>query len=144
MATAAVSSFGTLLKAGDGGSPTEVFTTIAEVKDISGPSMEQGTEEVTTHSSPARFREFIPTLLDGGEVTFDVNFIGDATQGPADGVYDDMVDGTKRNYTITFPTTGADVVTFAAYVTGFEPDAPVEGVLGASITLKITGQPVWS
>lgn len=144
MATEAVSGYGTLLKAGDGTTPTEVFTTIAEVKDISGPGMEQGTEDVTTHSSPGRAREFIPTLLDGGEVSFDVNLIFDATQGPASGLYDDMIDGTRRNYQLAFPTDGNDVCLFAAYVTGYEPDAPVDGVLGASITLKVTGLPVWS
>lgn len=143
MATEAVAGYGTLLKIGDGAGP-EVFTTIAEVKDISGPSIDQGTEEVTTHSSPGRAREFIATLLDGGEVSFDVNWTADATQGPDSGLYDDMIDGTRRNFQLAFPTETNDVCTFPGIVTGYEFDAPVEGVLGASITIKVTGLPVWS
>ena len=70
----AISAFGTLLKVGDGGG-TEVFTTIAEVKEISGPSISVDTVELTTHSSSGAWKEYLPTLIDAGEVTFDVNFI---------------------------------------------------------------------
>ncbi len=147
MATGAVSSFGTLLKIGNGGTPTETFTTIAEVRDISGPAFAVGTEDVTNHDSSG-WREFIPTIIEAGEVTFDVNFKGDATQGFASGsLYDDMIDKTKRNFQIVLPSgVGAanDTGAFAAYVTGFELAAPVEGVLSASITLMITGSVTWS
>src|SRR5690349_12619939 len=102
-ASEAVSSFGTLLAIGDGGG-SEVFTNIAEVKDISGPSLGIGTEEVTTHLSPGGVREFIGTLTDPGEVSFDINFIGDDTQGPADGLYADAIARVKRNFKLTFPT----------------------------------------
>lgn len=141
MATGALSSFGTLIKMGDGASP-EVFTTIAEVRDISGPSWALGTEEVTNHDS-AGWREYIPTLLEAGEVSFDINFKGDATQGFAAGsVYAAMTGKVKKNFTITLPSgVGAtnDVLSFAGYVTGFELAAPVEGVLSASLTIMITG-----
>ena len=84
--TQAVSSNGTLLKMGDGGSP-EAFTTIAEVLDITGPQLEAGTEEVTNQDS-AGWREYIVTLLSGGEVSFDVNWFNDVTQGFDTGLMD--------------------------------------------------------
>lgn len=147
MATGALSSFGTLLKIGNGGSPTETFTTIAEVRDISGPAFAVGTEDVTNHDSSG-WREHIPTIIEAGQVTFDINFKGDATQGFATGsLYDDMVDKTKRNFQIVLPSgVGAtnDIGAFAAYVTGFELSAPVEGVLSASVTLQITGAVTWA
>ena len=144
MATGALSSFGTLIKMGDGGTPTETFTTIAEVRDISGPAFALGTEEVTNHDS-AGWREYVPTLLEAGEVSFDLNFKGDATQGFAAGsVYSAMTGKTKKNFTITLPSgvgSSNDVISFAGYVTGFEISAPVEGVLSASLTIMITGAP---
>lgn len=143
MPTIAVSSTGTLLKIGDGASPTEVFTTIAEVKDISGPSVALGTEEVTSHDSGG-WREFVPTLLEGGEVTFDLNFNAGNTQGFSGGLYDDMIDKTRRNFKIVLPTTTSKTGSFAAYVTGFELAAPVEGVLTASVTLMISGSITWA
>ena len=78
MATKAVTSHGTLLKVGDGASP-EVFATIAEVKDISGPGTTLSTEDATNHDSGG-WREPVPTLLEGGEVTFDLNYYGGTTQ----------------------------------------------------------------
>lgn len=143
----ALSSFGTFLKIGNGGTPTETFTTIAEVRDISGPSFAVGTEDVTNHDSNG-WREHIPTIIEGGEVTFDINFVGGATQGFGSGsLYDDMIDKTKRNFQIVLPAgvgSSNDTGSFAAYVTGFELSAPVEGVLTASVTLSITGSVTWA
>lgn len=136
MATSAISSHGTLLKIGDGGG-SEVFTTIAEVKDISGPALSWETEDVTNHDS-SKWREFVPTIKEGGEVSFDLNYYSAATQ---DSVRTDMLAGTKRNFQVVFPlpASGTETHAFAAYITGIEYDAPVEGVLGQSITLTITG-----
>ena len=139
--TDAISSFGTLLKIGGGGT-AEQFTTIAEVRDISGPPLGLGTEEVTSQSSPGGWREFVPTLLEAGEVTFDLNFVPtDPTHSYSAGLIDDMVSRTLRNFELVFPDTGATTWAFAAYVTGVEPDEPVEGALAASVTLTISGQP---
>jgi len=134
-------SFGTLLKLGDGGGP-ENYTTIAEVKDISGPSLELGTEDITNHSSTDGWKEFVATLLDAGEVSFDLNFLpGNATQSYSNGLLKDMANKTKRNFQIVFPSSSPVTWGFAAFVTKFEPKEPVEGSLQASATLKITGKP---
>ena len=137
----AISAFGTLLKIGDGGDP-ESFTTIAEVKDISGPSLSLATEEITNHSSPGGWREFIGTLLDAGEVTFDINFIPThSTHNASTGLIADMVNKVKRNFQLVFPDAGNTTWNFTALITGFELSEPVEGTLSASVTLRITGQP---
>lgn len=140
--TLAVSSEGTLLKMGDGAGP-EVFTAIAEVRDIGGPALAQGTEEVTHHGSGG-WREFIATLKEGGEVTFQVNVLNDATQGPGSGLLDAFDDGEAHNFQIVFPTATPLTADFAAIVTGFTPDAPVEGALTADATLQITGEVTWT
>ena len=41
-ATTGTSGFGTLLQVGDGASPTEAFSTLAEVTGLSGPSHSLG------------------------------------------------------------------------------------------------------
>lgn len=136
-----ISSFGTLLKIGDGGG-TEVFTTIAEVLDISGPSLALNTEETTSHSSPGGWKESVATILEAGEVSFEVNFMPEhATHNASTGLIRDMVNRTKRNFRVVFPNTAQTTWTFPAFVTGFEPDAPVQGKLGAKVTLEIAGQP---
>lgn len=142
MATVAVSSHGTLLKAGDGGG-SEVFTTVAEVMDISGPGVAVGTEEVTSHDS-AGWREFVATLREIGELTFTLNFNAGATQGFAAGLYLDMINRTKRNFQLVLTTTSVKTGSFAAFVTGYQFDLPVEGVIRADVTLQGTGALTWA
>ncbi len=136
-----ISSFGALLKKGDGASP-ENFTTIAEVQDISGPSLEADTEETTSHDSPGGWEESVVTILRGGEVGFDINWLpAHATQNASTGLIADMTARTKRNWKLVLPDTAVTTWSFAGFVTGFEPDIPVAGKLGAAVTIKITGQP---
>jgi predicted secreted protein len=140
--SSAVSSFGTLLRIGDGATPTEAFTTIAEVLDISGPSYTLDTEEVTNHSTTGGYKEYIATLKDGGEVTFSVNFFQDTTH---EALFDDFENRTRRNFQIVLPiSSGDDTFTFAAFVTSIGLEAPVQGVLTRPVTLKVTGQGTWS
>lgn len=137
----AYSSFATLLKMGDGGSP-EAFTTVGELLDIKGPELEADTEDITNHSSTEGWEEVLPTILKGGEVTFDVNHMPEhATHNLATGMLKDLVGRTKRNWRLTFPNTGATSWTFPAYVTGFSPSDPVKGIMKASIKLRISGKP---
>ena len=137
----AISSFGTLLKIGDGAG-TEVFTTIAEVMDISGPSSTMNTAEVTSQTSANGYSEHIGTILNGGEVSFDINY------GPTDGTHDEstglisvMNARTLNNFQLIFPDSGTTTWSFAALVTGFEPSAPVDGPLTASVSMLISGKP---
>lgn len=137
-----ISAFGTLLKIGDGGSPTESFTTIAEVTSIGGPALSLDPIETTHHASTGGWREFIGGLLDGGEVSFDINYdpVG-ATHDASTGLIADMVARTVRNFQLVFPDTGNTTWSFAALVTSFEPSEPVDDKLAASVTLKVSGQP---
>jgi predicted secreted protein len=139
--TSALAGFGTLLKIGDGGG-TEVFTTIAEVTDISGPKFKMETVEVTSHTSTGSWKERIPTLLDAGEISCKLNFIPTgATHSQTSGLLKDMKNKARRNFKLVFPDTGATTWTFAAYVTGFETGEPIDGALTADVTLTIDGAP---
>ena len=138
----ALSSFGTLLQMGDGGSP-EAFTTIAEVGDIAGPELSVDTEEVTNHSSPGGYEEFIATIKRSGEVTFPINFIPtDATHNQVTGVLAAAKNRTLKNWRIVLTDAGPSRWQFAALVTGFSGASPVVGKQSAEITLKISGEPV--
>lgn len=141
MASSAKSSFGTLLKIGDGGG-SEVFTTIAEVKDIAGPELGANTADITNHSSTGGWEEKLSTILKGGAVKFDLNWIPTtATHNATAGLINDLENRTRRNFQMVFPDGSSSTWAFAALVTGFSPAAPVDGALTASVTLDITGQP---
>lgn len=140
-ATQGSSGFGTLLKRGDGAT-SEVFTTVAEVKSISGPSLSMETIDATHMESPSGFREWLPSFKDGGEVTFDLNFL--PAVAAQTGLTTDFKNRTKRNWKIVWPNTGATKWSFAGYITGFTPSAAVGDILAASCTIKVTGDVVIS
>lgn len=144
MATKAKAAKGTLIQRGDGGG-TEVFTTIGEVTNFSGPGEEAETIEATSFDSTSK--EFISSgLPDNGEVTFSVNFVGSDTQ--QQGLRADLRAGTLRNFKIklndhaTNPTTA----TFAAIVQSLDgPNAGgVSEIYKMDVTLKLSGPATWT
>jgi hypothetical protein len=137
--TDAYSSFGTFLKAGDGLSP-ETFATVVNVGDIDGPDMSLETEDITNHGSADGWAEFIGTILDGGEVSFPINYLPtDPTHDMNTGLQADMVNRTLRNYQLVYPDPGGNGYAFAALVTGFKAGAAVKGKLTADVKLKVSG-----
>lgn len=142
MPTQAISAYGTLLKRGDGGSP-ETFTTVPEVRSISGPSMETDEADVTTHSSAAAgaFREFIMTLIDAGSIEFDINYV------PSDpvhqGLRSDFLNRTKRNWQLVLPG-NIQTISFTGYVKTMPFEFPVDDAITQKLTIRCTGAPTFS
>lgn len=127
-------AFGTTIAIDNGGS----YSTIAYVRDVGGPNISLDTIEVTTHSSTGGWREFIPGLLDGGEVTLDLFIdLSQATQGNSTGLLSELTGRTVEGFRITWPD--ASTATFNAIVTSWEPGAVVDSALSGNVTLKITG-----
>lgn len=134
MATGAKSTSGVLLKSSDmAGSPT--FTTIAEVKDIGGPTRRTNFEDATSYDSVA-FNEFVATLTDPGSVSFSIFYKTAATQQL---LLTDQEGNTLRNYQLYLPTATPQTWSFAAYVESFELNLPVNGLMQASISLRVAG-----
>lgn len=137
MASNALATQGITVAVGDGATPTEVFTAIAEVTGFSGPTTEANEIEVTTLSSSAK--EFISGLADNGEVTLEVNAVPSDTQHNQ--IRNDILAGTVRNYQIDFNdgTTTNTTYTFAAFVKAFPFTAAADDKLSGTITLRVTG-----
>ncbi|GIJ36683.1 phage tail tube protein [Micromonospora andamanensis] len=136
---AGIDGFGTQLQRGDGAEP-EVFTALGNSTNISGPGLSRETLDVTAHDSPDAWMEHLGSLKDGGEVSVDVNYDPDKH----DLLIADFDDDEPRNYRLVFPTSPATTWAFTAILTGFEPSAPYDDKLSASLTYKISGKPVLS
>lgn len=140
--TNAISGPGFLLQLGAQAGNSGNFATIAEVKDISGPSITFDVHDATNQDSPGGFEEIIPGLAHGGEVDFDINFV------PTSGSHDDttglifLANGKiKRGYRLLLQDLGNHYWAFDAYVINFMNKAPVNGILTATTKLRITGKP---
>ncbi|MCS7294434.1 MAG: phage tail tube protein [Dehalococcoidia bacterium] len=129
----------TILKVGDGGNP-ETFTRIARVTDISGPTISAETADVTNRDSQG-WSDVVATTRTAGEVSFDI--IWDPAE-PTHQVLLNLVDtGALRNFKVVF----ADESTawqLAGYVTSFEINSALDDAMRASVTIAVTGRPVFN
>jgi predicted secreted protein len=138
---AGIDAFGTALSRSDmGSSPT--FTDVANISGgPTGPGMSKNIIDVTAHDSPDKFMEKLGGLRDGGEVSFDINWDpAEVTHQPLITDFND--DDDPRDYMITFPD--ESTIDFAGVVSGFEPSAPHDDKLAASVTITVSGKPVFA
>lgn len=115
----------------------ELFTTIAEITNITGPEMSLETIDATHMESTNGFREYIPSLKDSGELSFDFNFLpADANQTA---LYDDMLASVRRNFQIVWTDAAPTTYSFAGYVKSLSYSAQIDDKLSGSGTVQITG-----
>ena len=140
--SSATSGFGTLLKMGDGASP-EVFTTVAEVTNIAGPSLATESIDVTSHDSASNHREHIPSLRDAGELSFSVNYLpGDNThKQAATGLLGAYQSRTVKNWELVFPDAATTTWSLTGFINGFSPTGPTDDKLSADVSIKMTAAP---
>lgn len=133
---AGINAKGAELQRGDGAEP-EVFTAIANCTSIEGPGLEREEIDVTAHDTTGNYMEFVPGLVDPGEVEIEVNY------DPAvhDVLVADFDDTEPRNWQLVFPDPAATTWSFSAFLSAFSPEAPVDDKLAASMTFKVTGKP---
>lgn len=128
--------YGTQIKRGNGAGTAETFTEITGiVGDIAGPELTLGTAESTTHSTADAHRTFDPTLIDAGEVSFEILWDPDDAQHA--GLETDLTSRLHRNFRMEWPD-GYEVQ-FDAIVTKCGQSAPLDDEIKRAVTLKISG-----
>ncbi len=130
---AANDGFGVVLKRTISATPT----TIAALRDVNGPNMTKSFVDVTTKDSTNRWREFLSTLRDGGEVN--VNIVYDPSATTHLQVVTDFGADDTATWGVYFTDGTNYKATFLGFVTAFNPTGPIDGELSADITIKITG-----
>lgn len=116
--------------------------TIAQVRGISGPSASGDSVDTTTLDVSGRYRTFIGGLVDGGEVTLDLVY--DVDNAGHKFLAQRLTDQVTKVYTITYPTTFTATQSFSAFVSGLSAETPLDDLITAQATLKITGTPGFS
>lgn len=149
---AAQPAINTLFKIGNQGSP-QTFNVIANVGDLTGPTMSGNVVDVTSHSTGNPWRQKIVTLLDNGDVTLPLFFIPSSSGSDGQSNTPFGHNGTNgllavftarqlREYSITFPDAAATTWYMQGYITKFSMTAPVAGVLTSSTTFTMTTEPI--
>ncbi len=131
--TAAVVAYGLGLKITAG-------TAIAEITSMDGPSVERDALEVTNMQSASAAKEFIAGLIDGGEISINMNYLPQNATHKL--ILTDLqlasASATKA-YTMTLTDTGASVITASMFVKSIKITGAVAGVLTIAVSFKITG-----
>jgi len=118
-------------------------TAVGNIISISGPNEARDSVDISTMDSTTKFREFIPGMLDTGEVTVELNYDGTAA-------------GTA-NYLNTWKTNTAATVLITLYngtvtssfsssgfITALGHAIPFDGKVTQSLGLKFTGSPTYT
>lgn len=136
--SAALLGYGSVFEIVSDTSP-DLFVAMSEVKSITPPSMTVDQVEVTHMQSPNRFREFISGLLDGGEVSFEMNFIPGNTSD--DRLFEllNLPTGVTRRRAMRISYPNGVTWSFNGEVTGYEPDVPFDDAMTATVTIKVSG-----
>lgn len=138
----ATAAYGAQLQMGDGATPTEAFTTIGGVKDLTGPGITRELVESTSHDAVDGYETHVPTIKRSGDVSFDLNWDpADGTHNMATGLGSRADDDNPTNFRLVYPRLGYRWQ-FSGYVTAFGPvAAPVAGLHSAPVTIKVVGKP---
>ncbi len=125
--------------AGSGGG----FAPLSEIKKVDFTGGKADTADVTNMDSPGAYREYVPTLLDAGELSFDGNYLGnkDTQQQSLQTTFDSQI---LSNWEIILPAPPGETASrgkwsFKAYVTSYDPAFPFDKEASFTAKLKITG-----
>jgi hypothetical protein len=114
-----------------------VGVTVAEIITIDISGAKSDFADATNMDSLGSFKEWVPTLLEAGEISFTGNFLGvlDATQTQ---LLADFNGQTLLAWTIVLPQ-GRGTFSFNAYVETFDVKMDVTKIIDFSSKLKISG-----
>lgn len=117
-------------------SAPNAFTYIAEVTSNKPPSFSDSTVDVTNTQSPGGVREFIPGLSDAGESSHEMNYI----PGSPTDIFIRSLKRVPLVARLTFPN--GRVLIYRAARSGYDTDMPTDNGMKATLTLKVSGDPV--
>lgn len=117
-----------------------VLTPIAKLTSITGVEVTADEIDVTAHDSSNGYREYVQGLRDSGSVSIEGLFTSDASQIALKTLFDS---GDSVAMKIDFPASAGEW-SFNGFVTGLSTDAPMDGAITFSATIKVTGKPTLS
>jgi predicted secreted protein len=138
-ASAAVKGYGTILYRGTKTSGTA----IVEIADIGDFGSSRADIDITSHDSDNTAQEYMPGMIDGGELTITGNLIVSDTSGSQTDLFVTAIEaGTVEAYQLVLPTD--DTFTFNAFVKSYKIKGDLKGVNKITMTLRVTGTPTFA
>lgn len=114
-------------------------TNIGQIQNISGPGVTFNDVDTTCMDSSSNYRTFIPGLGDPGELTFTVAY--SSTQTPHKRLAYYMGQRSNKTFTVYLNSSAGTATAMNAYVKGMSREIPLDGLITADLTLKLSGKP---
>jgi len=111
------------------------WSSLGEVRNISGPGMSRETIDVTSLNSTGGYREFITGFRDGGEVTLGMLM----TNAAYDKLMTDFESDTVVDYKIVLPDDDESTFSFSGLVTNIPLNIQPDDAVMVDVTIKVTG-----
>jgi len=138
--TDAAIGFGSKFERSSDGTSAGIFATVAQMRDIPFPEVSRDIIDGTHMESPDGYREFVPGLADGGELSLEMLFKSGGTGYTT--LLADFHSAAPGYYKITL--VGGDTFEFSGFVKGLSGTAPLADAMTATVTIKITGKPIYT
>ena len=116
--------------------PVAITTKVAKVQDISGPDLGGDDIDFTNMDSASGFMEFMPGLVDGGEVSITLVF----TKAETALLYGYL--RTLKAYMVTF--SDGSTWHFNGYIKSLGNEAPAKGGIMQTATFKVAAKPTFT
>lgn len=125
-----------------GGSSVAIMVPLLEVFKLGGPAMKADMKEVSNMASPNTYKEFIAALREGGDITFEGNYIPKELTLSQQNVRVDFEGGVLSTWCLALPVAGTGIWQFQAMVMSLSPVIPLDDRIVVSGVLRITGKPI--
>lgn len=109
---------------------------VGGLTNIGGVKLSRDTIDTTNHDVEGGYKTFLGGLREGGDVSLEGHFLNDAGQQALE---DNLQGDLPESCVVTFP--GGGTWSFSGLVTAFETTAPMDGLIGFSCTVKVSGRP---
>jgi len=123
---------------GDGGSPTEVFTHVPKITEITPSGTAWETEDLTNHDSTDPVTEMETTIRDEGTIALVIKpwVPGNAQHALIRAL---SQSGAARNMQMSYPGGSLGTIRFLAHVSNFAFITPTKAHHGANVTVQVRG-----
>lgn len=123
---------------GHGATLSIAATAVGNIISIAGPDMSRDSIDISTMDSPTKHREFIPGMIDSGEITAELNYDGTTVAT----LLKNQMTASAQAIVVTIPdgdgTTNKSTYTGTGFVTSLGHAVPFDDKVTQSVGIKLT------
>ena len=115
-------------------------TTVGNITSISGPDQSRDAIDISTMDSTNKWREYIPGMIDAGEVSVDLNFDGTTVST----LLQAQLTQTAQTILITFSDSDTATWSASGFITSLGHAIPFDDKVSQTVGMKFTGAATFS